>query len=489
MTLTSALDVARTGLSVTSGRTSVISRNIIGAGEPLASRKLAQVVTTPDGGVRIASVTRTSDKALLARMLSANSGASQQSSIVTALDRLDSTVLDPELDISPAALVGKLADAVQIYSATPHDMVAAQSAVAAAKDLVYALNSATQTVQGLRQEADAEIASAVNRLNTLLVQFDTVNSAIVDGTRAGADVTDHLDNRDRLLLSISDEVGIRTMTRSDNDMVIFTDSGVTLFETRPRAITFDPTLIYSAATAGNAVFADGVQITGAPAGMAIGAGRLAGLMAVRDEIATTYQSQLDEIARGLIEAFAESDQSAVPALPDAPGLFTYSGAAAVPPPGSIVAGLAGKITVHLSVDPAQGGDATRLRDGGMAGGAYTYNSSGEAGFTGRLRELLDRMYEQRAFDPNAQLAGSATLAGFAAGSVSWLQEARTTAEAEAEYRTTLFERTSEALSNATGVNLDHEMMMLLDLERSYQATSRLISAIDEMFRSLLAAVG
>lgn len=489
MTLTSALDAALSGLSVTSGRTSVVSRNIVGAGEALTSRKLAQVVTTPDGGIRLASVTRASDKALLARMLSANSGAGQHASIVAALDRLNATVLDPELDISPAALIGKLTDAIQIYSATPHDIVAAQSAIAAAQDLTRALNSATETVQTLRQQADAEIASAVGRLNALLAQFETVNGAIVDGSRAGADVTDYLDNRDRLLLAISDEVGIRTMVRSDNDLVVFTESGVTLFETKPRAIAFDATLIYSATTSGNAVFADGVQITGAPASMAIGTGRIAGLMAVRDEIATTYQSQLDEIARGLIELFAESDQSAVPALPDAPGLFTYSGAAVVPPSGSIMAGLAGMITVHPGADPAQGGSATTLRDGGIAGPAYTYNPSGEAGFTGRLQELLDRVSEQRPFDPDAQLAPSATLAAFAAGSVSWLQEARALADAEAEYRATLFERTSEALSNATGINLDHEMMMLLDLERSYQATSRLISVIDEMFQALLAAAG
>ena len=489
MTLTSALDVARTGLSVTSGRTSIVSRNIVGAGETLASRKLARVVTAPDGGVRLESVTRASNRALLARMLSANSAAGEQARIAGALDRLNATILDPELDVSPAALVGKLADAIQIYSATPHDTVVAQSAVATARDLARALNSATETVQGLRQEADAEIASAANRVNGLLAQFEMVNAAIVDGSRSGADVTDHLDNRDRLLLAISDEIGIRSVLRSDNDMVLFTDSGVTLFETKPRAITFEPTHIYSATTTGNAVFADGVQITGGPMGLAIGSGRLAGLMAIRDDIATTYQSQLDEIARGLIEAFAESDQSAMPALPDAPGLFTYAGATAVPPSGSIMTGLAGMITVNPAVDPAQGGDATKLRDGGMAGSAYTYNPSDDAGFTGRLHELLDRISEQRAFDPSAQLASSATLAGFASGSVSWLQEARSTADAEVEYRTTLFERTSEALSNATGVNLDHEMMILLDLERSYQATARLISVIDEMFRSLLAAAG
>ena len=61
--------------------------------------------------------------------------------------------------------------------------------------------------------------------------------------------------------------------------------------------------------------------------MRSGSGRLIGLAAVRDTYAVTYQNQLDEIARGLIEAFAESDQSASPSLPDAPGLFTYPGRA------------------------------------------------------------------------------------------------------------------------------------------------------------------
>ena len=489
MTLSTALDVARSGLSVSSGQTAVISRNVAGANEAGASRKLANIVTAPGGGARLASITRASDSALLAHMLTANATAGQQRSIVEALDRLDSTVLDPELDASPAALVGKLADAIQLYSSAPHDAVAAQSAVGAAADVARALNSATDTVQALRQRADADIASTVNRLNGLLAQFETVNTAIVNGTRTGADVTDYLDNRDRLLVAISEEVGIRTVVRADNDMAVFTDSGVTLFETKARALTFEPTLIYTAATTGNAVFADGVQITGVPGGMVIGTGRLAGLTAVRDEIATAYQSQLDEIARGLIEVFAESDQSAIPALPDAPGLFTYTGAVTVPPAGSRIIGLAGMIGVNPGVDPAQGGDATKLRDGGIAGAAYDYNPSGAASFAGRLQEFQDRISEQRAFDPAAELGASATIAGFAASSISWLQEARAVANAEADYRTTLLERSSEALANVTGVNLDQEMMMMLDLERSYQATSRLIAVIDDMFRALLAAAG
>ena len=64
--------------------------------------------------------------------------------------------------------------------------------------------------------------------------------------------------------------------------------------------------------------------------MLAGSGRLTGFAAVRDSATVTYQNQLDEIARGLIEAFAESDQSASPSLPDVPGLFTYPGSPAIP---------------------------------------------------------------------------------------------------------------------------------------------------------------
>ena len=64
---------------------------------------------------------------------------------------------------------------------------------------------------------------------------------------------------------------------------------------------------------------DGVAVTGNTGLTGSSSGRIAALTQVRDSIAVTYQSQLDEIARGLVQATAESDQSASPTLPDAPG--------------------------------------------------------------------------------------------------------------------------------------------------------------------------
>ncbi|MGE8943192.1 flagellar hook-associated protein FlgK [Leptospira interrogans] len=489
MTLSNALQIAQSGISATASQTSAVSRNVTTGSDILTSRKTANIVTVPGAGVRLNSVSRVSDSALLQHMLTANSATGRQNTIVAGLDRLDITVSDPELDASPAALIGKLADALQVYSTGPQDLTRAHSAVNAAQDLVNALHDASAAVQATREQADADMAGAVGRLNSLLAQFETVNNAVVKGTRTGADVTDYLDARDRLLLSISEEIGVRTLTRGDNDMVIVTDGGVTLFETKPRSVTFEQSYTMVPGLAGNQVFIDGVQVTGNVGAMASGTGRLTGLAAVRDEIAVDYQTQLDEIARGLIEVFAESDQTATPSLADAPGLFTWPGAPAIPASGSVISGLAASIQLNPNVDPTRGGDPTLLRDGGMNGADYVYNASGSAGFGDRLQGLIDTLSAQRAFDPDTQLNANATLLDFASSSVGWLQELRKTANSEADYRATMFERSSEALSKVTGVNLDEEMILLLNLERSYQATSRLISTIDNMYRTLLEAAG
>jgi len=437
--------------------------------------------------VRLASVTRAVNTSLFNNLLNSTSNSAGQNAIVDALEQLEQTVNDTELNASPAALVQRLADALQQYSGVPSDAAFAQSAVSAARDLARSLNDATDLVQGVRSNADAEIAASVDRVNTLLSRFDTVNLEIVKGTQAGADVTDYLDQRDDILKQLSEEIGIKTITRANNDMAIYTDSGVTLFDVSPRTVTFQRTLHYGASTTGNAVYADGLPITGSNATMAVRSGRITGLVRARDEIAVTYQNQLDELARGLIGAFAESDQSATPTLPDVPGLFTWSGSPALPPAG-VTQGLAGVIAINPLVDPDQGGDATLLRDGGINGAAYLYNADGGAGFTSRLDEFIDKMSTAQAFDPTAKISTSATLMGFASSSAAWLEEARRAGGEEAEYRNTLYERASDSLNKITGVNLDEEMALMLELERTYQASSKLISTIDQMLAALLASV-
>ncbi len=487
MSLSASLNAAVSSLATTADQTSVLSRNIARAGDSSASRKNAEVITVPGFGVRQASVTRVANVALFNNVLQSTSSASGYRVIADSLGQLEQTVNDTELDSSPAALLQKLNDALQRYSGAPDSLSAGQAAVAAARDVVTSLNNATKVVQTVRSQADADLAGAVGTLNSLLTRYGEVNAEIIKGTRVGADVTDHLDQRDQLLKQISEEIGIKTYTRANNDMAIYTDSGVTLFDGTARSISFQRTSTFSAGTVGNAVYADGVPITGSATTMGVDSGRINGLAKVRDDIAVTYQNQLDEVARGLITAFAESDQSVVPVLPDVAGLFTWSGGPALPG-ATLSPGLAASIKLNAAVDPDQGGDAKRLRDGGMGGAAYVYNAGGDAGFTNRIDQLVDKLNGAQAFDPAAKLSTTTNLKSFAAASAGWLEESRSSASNDADYGETLLVRSSDAHSKVTGVNLDEEMTLMLQLERTYQASSKLISTIDSMLDSLLTSI-
>ena len=73
--------------------------------------------------------------------------------------------------------------------------------------------------------------------------------------------------------------------------------------------------------------------------------------------------------------------------------------------------------------------------------------------------------------------------------LGWLEENRSDAAASSETKDAFLYRTGEAYSNLTGVSLDEEMAILLELEQSYKATTRIISAVDEMLQALLMAAG
>jgi flagellar hook-associated protein 1 FlgK len=487
MTLSTALNIARSGLAVASGQTAVISRNVANAHDPYYARKSAELSTLYGGGSAIVGYSRAADKLLLDKLLDASGSAAAKQALLGGLESLNATVGDPDSEISPAAMLGKFYAALQLYESGPNDVLRAQEAARAAADLASTLNSATATVQGVRQDADAEMSASVDRINGLLAQFKLANDAVVN-SNGTTDVTEYLDQRDKILRQLSEEIGIRTVTGPRNDVSIYTDSGITLFETNPRTVSFERTFTYSAGTVGKAVFVDGVPVTGASAGMAIRSGKLVGLSQLRDKAAVTYQTQLDEIARSLIEAFAENDQSATPSLPSATGLFVYSGSPAVPASGTVMPGLASEIRINPLADPAQGGNPNLIRDGGFAGAAYVYNATGAPGFSDRIAQLVDALDASRSFDPSSQLQSSATLASFSSSSAGWLQASRQTASNAASYHSALETRAADALQRKTGVNIDEEMTIMLDLEKAYQASSKLITVIDSMFGALLNAV-
>lgn len=484
MSLSTALSIAQSALLATSKQTSVVSRNVADASSPDYARRIA-VVTSTAPGARSVEIQRAANELLFRQNLSALSAWSGQSALYSGMDQLDLSVNGVDNASSPSTAIANLQQALQLYATTPSNQNLGASVIDAAKQVVSSLNDGTRSIQDFRTQTDGQIATAVDDLNSLLSQFQDANKAVIAGTRSGTDVSDALDQRDALLKKIAEYVPVSTFTRGDNDMVITTKDGTTLFETVPRSVTFTPSAGYTAGTPGNTIYIDNVPLSAGTGGNTSTDGKLAGMLKLRDDVAATMQSQLDEIARGLVTAFAET----APSQPDRAGLFTWSGAPAIPAAGTLVNGLAGSISVNGAFDPGAGGSPALLRDGGANGAAYISNTSGGASYSDLLIAYGNRLDQPMAFDTSAGLAVNSGVADYAANAIGWFEGVRQQASTNADTKEALATRTAEALSNETGVNVDQEMSLLLDLEHTYQASARMMKTVDDMLDALLSAVG
>jgi flagellar hook-associated protein 1 FlgK len=307
----------------------------------------------------------------------------------------------------------------------------------------------------------------------------------------GGDVSALQDKRDSLVTQIAQQIGVTTSLNSNGSMAIYTDSGATLFQTTPYQLSFSASGTLGPGMSGGQVMLNGAPITGSSSNMPIQSGAIAGLVQLRDTVAPQYQTQLDQIAGNLITAFQETDQSTTnTGLPALPGLFTTAGATSVPSSANYT-GLANAITVNSSVDSSQGGNAFLLRDGGVSATAnsnYTYNTSGNAGYTARLQALTAALQAPMSFSSAAGLGSSASISDFSNQSVSWLQAANQQASSNSTYQQSLLSQASSALSNATGVNLDTELTNMLTIESSYTASAKLMTTVSSMLKTLVNAV-
>lgn len=477
MSLSSVLYTAQSSLANTSRQTSVVSRNITNVYNPDYTRRDAALVSTAPGA-RVISITRAADAALMRQNLNALSAWHGQSTLMTGYERLSVTVNGVDNASSPAMRLGDLQTALQTFSASPGDRSLAQAAIYAAEDVVRSLNEGSAAVQQLRTDADLEIKQSVDRLNTLLTELEAVNGDVVKATRLKRDASEALDRRDALVKQIAELVPVSTHVRGDNDLVLYSRDGITLFETVAREATFEPTPTHAPGTLGKEIFIGGVQLAAGKGSDTDAGGSLGALMQLRDDIAPKMQAQLDELARALIDGFKEFDDTNETA-----GLFTWPGNGTLAEgeiPADLTVGLAGLIRINA----AYSDDPLALRDGAT----FDVNPDSNAGYSGQIQRFIDMFSAERTFASGTGVEGVSNLSAYATGSISWLENGRQLSFGATEKKAAMLDRTSEALSNKTGVNIDEELARLLDLEQSYAASAKLLQTANEMLATLMATI-
>ena len=460
-----ALDV--TGQNVANANTVGYSRQRVDF-TSVGGSTVPAVFSTSDAvgdGVNADAVTRVRD-AFLESRAQVEHGKSAQ---LTAEDDTYTSLQQAFREPGDTGLQAQLTD---MWSAW-HDVASSKGATAASsallettQTLVDGLNSTAAVLDGQWTETLSDLQSLVSGVNAAATNIAQLNKAISQATASGQSTNELLDQRDTLVLQLSEQIGATSQTRDDGTVDVAV-GGVSL-------VHGSTTTALSVAGSGDpaddratpATSDPAYLVTGRPrivtsvGGTAVAAGGTAGgQLNALTTIIPGYHDQLDVLAGSLATAIngqqAEGFDTSGTAGADLLGTATGTGTVT-----------AASIRL-LTKDPAK-----------LAASSVGKDSAGNAASDGGNADAMGQLGSGATSVDTAYRAMITTL-GVQAATVSRNLEIQSTV-------TTTVDTDRESVS---GVSTDEEMANMLQFQNTYSASARMISAIDQALDTLINHMG
>ncbi|MDG1168926.1 MAG: flagellar hook-associated protein FlgK [Sulfitobacter sp.] len=472
MSLTGAINSASSGLRTSQTLSRIAADNVSNAMTPGYVRRSGNVVTTgTDQTGSIVKDVRREVNESLQRMSRLESGKmARYQALHEGLRSYTAYLGQPGDGTSPSDKFNAFQNSLTTLINMPSSNGAQTGAVLAAEDLALAVRGAATTLGTTLSEVDMEIRYEVADLNQSLYALRELNTKQLDigqGTIEWAQFKEKIDN---LLDQVASVVDTRVTVSANGSVSIYTVGGAALLEgDLVQDVTFtagDGTLMAGAQDI--TPFKDGVR--------GLEHGSLVGLVELKRRVLPQFNAQLDEYARGLIQAFEGADSSLAAGQP---GLFTDNGSAYDP---ANLTGLASRLHVNEKVTLNGDAEVWRIRDGlGVSAPGAAADSSQIGAFVAALGTPVGA-------SSASGIPGFVTVRDFAAEMVTAQATERARAENNYNAANSAAEVVNGARNNAEGVSIDDEMQRLLLIEQSFAANSRVLTTVSEMIDALIAAV-
>lgn len=310
----SALNSALSGLRVSQQQLDVISTNVANVGTPGYSRKtLPQSAQTLQGtgiGVRAETIIRNVDLNLERDLWTQVSAVGQLSVQQSYLQRIEQFHGPPDRQLSVAAEISRLEDSFAALADSPEDSIRQAATVNQAIDTANKINDLAELITTSRNDAQADIQVAVNKINDLLVQIADVNDQVRVNGATGRSTAALEDERDAAIQELSELIEISFFQRGDGVLVVQTNRGVELASETSTQLTFRPTPLGPGSVHPDS--AAGIFVGDPDSGLATGSfeittlspgGRLGGLLELRDTTFPKQTAQLDEFSHKMALRF------------------------------------------------------------------------------------------------------------------------------------------------------------------------------------------
>jgi flagellar hook-associated protein 1 FlgK len=337
-----------------------------------------------------------------------------------------------------AAAIDDFFNGWQSFAARPTDEGERQTLIQKAGILTERFQLADSRIAQVQRDLNAKVDTDVEDVNRLLSTIADLDGQIGRfEINAPGSAVDLRDQRQARLEELAAKLPIEAREGSNGQMRIVTTD-----------VDGNDVVLMDAGQVQGSLSFDGTNLTGGASGatLAPGGGSIKGALTARDGAIQTLRNDLDQLARQFV--------TSVNALYNPSGttgnFFDPAGTAA------------GTISVLSTVT------ATTLKasDGGAAGD----NSVALA-----IAQLSNKSFATGSGD---QIDG--TFSGFYGKTVSKLGQALASANSRAEDQANIERLVRSQRDGVSGVSLDEEMADLMKYQRSFQASSRVFSVMDEL---------
>jgi len=336
MNLSQALATAVAGLRVTQSGLSVVAANVANAETPGYVKKTSVSVQISAGqagtSVAVGEIQRQLDQYVQRQMRTEASGAAYASLRADFLQHLQTVYGSPGSSAAIESVFNDFTTALQALSTSPDDPAARNAVLAQAQVLTQQLNSMTSQIQGMRADAELGLADAVAKANNAMEQIAEINRQLSNYNKADTTTAALLDQRDAYIDQLSQLMDITVVHGDQNQVKVFTSSGIQLVGSTSAKLNFDP---QGTMTANNQWDADPskrsvgtltlVTESGGSvdliANNAIRSGEMAAYLQLRDQDLPQAQAQLDQIAAALARALSDVTVPGTPATAGAQSGF------------------------------------------------------------------------------------------------------------------------------------------------------------------------
>lgn len=284
-----------------------IAHNISNVNTPGYSRQEVELATegglyTGAGfygrGVKVVTVTRKTNDFLIKELNVNTARASADQTRVDKLKQLEAVLPTGETGLGYAA--SQVLNAMVDVANQPQDISARQVVLSRAQEWVSRMNTAGKQIEDLQAGVVSDLSTSVGQINDLTRQIAQVNQNIAKFTGSGHTPNDLLDQRDRLIKDLNEQVQVSTVEADDGTTSVFMGGGQLLVlgnQAQTLTVVRDPVDVkqgrVALVTNGTNRILDSGQMTG---------GVLQGLIQFQDSDLAATKQQLDTFGANFADA-------------------------------------------------------------------------------------------------------------------------------------------------------------------------------------------